>query len=109
MFYIEKQIPYLDNLQVKYQTYHTISQARIDYINREIEINIASFETFDDLLQGNNRSISGLLFNYKDINRTLPIDYISLYLLTQIEDNVFFGCEVKEINNNIDSDLIKDL
>lgn len=96
MFYVEKQVPTVSGLEVKYLNFHTLTQIRIDYINKEIEVNIASAETLADLQNGFRKSINAYMFNYLSIDRTKPIDLTALSLLTQIKGTVFENCEIKE-------------
>lgn len=105
MYYVEKTIPIINGLEIEYLNYHTLTQVRIDYINKEIEVNIASAETLADLQQGLIRKINAYMFNYVLIDRTKPIDFVALYLLTQIQGTVFENCDIRECEEIINDEI----
>lgn len=103
MYYLNKSVLLQQNLKFLNLTYHAISQIRVDYINKEIEVQIASFSSIASMEAMSAENISAVMFNYEKYDWTKDINYNCLHLLAEMPDTVFYGAELLEIDITEDS------
>lgn len=104
MYYLNKSVLLQQNLKFLNLTYHAISQIRVDYINKEIEVQIASFSGVDLMKAMSAENITAIMFNYEKYDWTKDINYNCLLLLSEMSDAVFYGAELLEIDITEDID-----
>ena len=73
MYYIEDDITFQDGITTKTLNLHTIGQIRVDYINNEIEVQIASFANRRDWVNDNAGKITGFIFKYDILKGNITI------------------------------------
>lgn len=99
MYYIEQAITLLDGMINKTFNLHTVAQIRVDYINKEIELQIASYDNRQQWRENQAQKITGLLFNYTEMDYNLDIVLVALRALVVNQDSVFYKAEIKKCYN----------
>lgn len=94
MYYIEEPITFLDGINIKTYNLHTIGQIRVDYINNEIEVSIASFNSRKDWYEDNAGKITGFIFKYEIFDFDIDPNLIVFRHLTQIPTSIFYKKEI---------------
>lgn len=90
---------FIDGLVQKNTKFHIISQARIDFVNNEIEVQISHFKTNEHLDLTNADFISCYLINahnLSDIDNLIMQCWIAL---ANTENSIFANSSLEEINN----------
>lgn len=93
-----KQIEFIDGLIRKNTQYHVISQIRIDFINREIEVQISSFIKKEDV---NDFERSVYISNYlinADIVDADDLIVQSWIALATVENSIFKNASLECID-----------
>lgn len=84
----------LNGITSNVRKYHTISQIRVDFINAEMEVQIASFETESDFINMTNGQITGLLIGGVSLSQGGAIVFEVMQILSFNQDSIFHGEEI---------------
>ncbi|SMB89371.1 hypothetical protein SAMN05660772_02871 [Pasteurella testudinis DSM 23072] len=104
MYYLDKSVLLQKDLRFMSFKYHAISQIRVDYINKEIEVQIASFSELDLLKMLLAENIVAIMFNYETYDFNKDINYNCLKLISEMTDSVFYGAEINTIEMEDDNE-----
>lgn len=94
IYFFKKEISMLSGITSNVRKYHTISQIRVDFINNELEVQIASFETESDFINMKNGLITGLLIDDVSLPQNSAIVLSAMQLLSINQDSIFRGEEI---------------
>ena len=99
MYYIEDDITFQDGITTKTLNLHTIGQIRVDYINNEIEVQIASFANRQDWVNDNARKITGFIFKYEIFDFDVDPNLLAFRNLISMSNSLFYKKEIKKCYN----------
>ncbi|WP_257824154.1 hypothetical protein [Aggregatibacter actinomycetemcomitans] len=94
IYFFKKEINMLNGITSNVRKYHTISQIRVDFINNEMEVQIASFETESDFINMSNGQITGLLIGGAALSQDGAIVFEAMKILSLNQDSIFNGDEI---------------
>ena len=94
IYFFKKEINMLNGITSNVRKYHTISQIRVDFINAEMEVQIARFETESDFINMTNGQITGLLIGGVSLSQGSAIVFEAMQLLSINQDSIFRGEEI---------------
>ena len=99
MYYIEDDITFQDGITTKTLNLHTIGQIRVDYINNEIEVQIASFANRQDWVNDNAGKITGFIFKYEIFDFDVDPNLLAFRNLISMSNSLFYKKEIKKCYN----------
>lgn len=99
MYYIEDDITFQDGIITKTLNLHTIGQIRVDYINNEIEVQIASFANRQDWVNDNAGKITGFIFKYEIFDFDVDPNLLAFRNLISMPNSLFYKKEIKKCYN----------
>ncbi len=99
MYYIEDDITFQDGITTKTLNLHTIGQIRVDYINNEIEVQIASFANRQDWVNDNAGKITGFIFKYEIFDFDVDPNLLAFRNLISMPNSLFYKKEIKKCYN----------
>ncbi|WKS98726.1 hypothetical protein NYR30_06630 [Gallibacterium salpingitidis] len=94
MYYLKKDVSFTQGVTTKRLQYHAISQIRVDYINNELEVQIASSVTEDDIAHYRAEHISALLLNNVFLSDVDNLIVWALHYLVTYEDGLLHNAEI---------------
>lgn len=94
MYYLKKDVSFTQGVTTKQLHYHVISQIRADYINNELEIQIASSITEDDVKHYRAEHISALLLNNVFLSDVDNLIVWALHYLVTYENGLLYNAEI---------------
>lgn len=96
MLVVKKEITFIDGLIKKQTLFHIISQARIDFINNEIEVQISHFINDDELNLEKSDYISSYLIETEKLSDTKDLILQCWGTLANKENSIFFNASLEE-------------
>lgn len=96
MYFIEDDIVFLDGIKNITLNLHTIGQIRVDYINNEIEVQIASFKNREDWYYDRAEKITGYIFKYEIFDFDIDSNLIAFRNLISMENSLFYRKEIQK-------------
>ena len=99
MYYVEDDITFQDGITTKTLNLHTIGQIRVDYINNEIEVQIASFANRQDWVNDNAGKITGFIFKYEIFDFDVDPNLLAFRNLISMSNSLFYKKEIKKCYN----------
>lgn len=99
MYYIEKDLQFIEGVKYVNYGFHTVSQLWFDYINTELSAHIGSWEDIESFKRGDPGKVSVFQYDFTENDYNVDPNLFALRLLVQQEGSIFYKSEIKKIYN----------
>ena len=96
MYYIEKEVSLQNGLQLKNLGLHIITQLRLDRINKEVEVQICSYESRKDWAEGIVGAINSFLLKFDVDPYVSDVEALAWNVLLGVENGIFSKAELQQ-------------